>query len=334
MRTLPPPLRTRRTLLVFAATFGLLVAAGAVAMREVRALAWAHQEVPAVHAPDPSWFPVFFGRSTQLDHLVLWNDIGGAIENARKADVVFLGTSQMQFAIPTHEVRVFEKRTGLVAFSLALPFGESQSFAFALMEKFNIRPRLLVINAPAFFRGIESNGALQARNTSAWTARTTVWEERLAGLSWPIASRVFPSFVTPRSPRALLRSSTFGTWMPVHWPHTHLPTPRKSEKIDVEPSAVRRVRNVAAVRGAQLVLTCVPASLYDACARDPMLALARAVGAPVVLPRVDRPLWTGDFVHLCPLSGKRFGRALVRDLVKLDVVRALAREKRTRQPPS
>jgi hypothetical protein len=40
------------------------------------------------------------------------------------------------------------------------------------------------------------------------------------------------------------------------------------------------------------------------------------------------PLWTADVAHLCPLSGKIFGRALLRDLAQVDIVRSLAKDKR------
>lgn len=52
-----------------------------------------------------------------------------------------------------------------------------------------------------------------------------------------------------------------------------------------------------------------------------LIALAVAIGVPAVAPQVDR-LWTSDFIHLCPLSGKRFARALLRGVDTLDVLRA------------
>jgi hypothetical protein len=45
----------------------------------------------------------------------------------------------------------------------------------------------------------------------------------------------------------------------------------------------------------------------------------------MVTPTPDAPLWTGDLVHLCPLSGKRYGRAMLRELERVDAVRKIRR---------
>jgi hypothetical protein len=316
----------RRAALVFAATFLALVGAGFLGMRNVEWLEFAHQEVRSVRPVARPWFPVYFRGGTHLDHLVLWNEIGPSIENARRADVLFIGSSQMQFAIPPHEIAAFEKRTGLSAFSLALPFAEGYRFPLRLIEKFDLRPRVVVANIPVFFEPAESIVGIRTIESSRWSDLMTVFEERLAERVWPLASRVLPSFVTQRPDRAILRSSQDGTWWPIHWPHHHLPVSGTEAPLAWRGRWAREFHAAMAARGTELVLTCVPSTQFS-CSIFAAQPLATALKVPAVFPRVDGALYTTDVAHLCPLSGKRFGRALLRDLSRLDVVQALARER-------
>jgi hypothetical protein len=316
--------RAGRPLRVFGATFLLLVTVGFAGMRLVPELEFAHQEVPAIRPPDPSWVPVFFRGGAQLDHAIVWNDIGSSVDNVRRADVLFFGSSQMQFGLPPHELRAFERRTRLSAFSLALPFGEGATFALELIEKLDLRPRVAVVNVTAFFKDDETFAAAQVRGGSYWTAISTVWEERLAALAWPAASAVFPTFVTARPASALLRSTTDGTWLPVRWAHVHVPVATKAMPMKWSVASAIRFRAMLATRGVSIVLVCVP-DVEVPCSAEALRPLAVLMGASMVTPTPDAPLWTGDLVHLCPLSGKRYGRAMLRELERVDAVRKIRR---------
>ena len=314
-----------RAVCAFGATLGALVFAGGVGMRAVPALRFAHQEL-AVQRRNASWYSVFFRGGTQLDHTILWNGIGPSMANARQADIIFLGTSQVQFAVPDHEIRAFERRTGLRVFTMGLPFGEPYGFPLAMIEKFDLRPRIVVANVPGFFRQVESPNGRAIRDAGFWNGLTTVWEERLAARVWPVMSRILPTFATKRPRQSLLRSSRDGAWLPVDWPHAHIPvsTPSKPHPVEVDRAAVRRFRTALAMRAITPVFVCVPSAFRSPCDQATKETFGPAL---FVTPHADQPLWTGDLVHLCPLSGKLFGRALFRDLAKLDVVRALARSR-------
>ena len=109
-------------------------------------------------------------------------------------------------------------------------------------------------------------------------------------------------------------------WLPVNWTHRHGVTvsstglPREGVIVHA-----RGVRDALARRGTQLVLTCVPTGL-GGCSPAYARALADAIGVPAVTPPIEG-LWTTDGIHLCPLSGKRFARTLLRDLGKLEMLR-------------
>jgi hypothetical protein len=311
--------------LVFVATFATLVGFGFLGMRHVPSLGFAHQEVPAVRSTGP-WYPVFLRGGMQLDHTILWNDIDSAIDNARNADVLFVGSSHVQFALRPHEVGAFEKQTGLSAYSIAVPVG-GYEFPLALIEKFDLRPRIVVVELNLFAGEAETREGQRVRDAGRWNGLTTVWEERLAGRVWPTASRILPTFATPRWERALLRSTEDGTWRSLNWPHRHITIDSAQRLVAWRTRWVREFHAALAARGIGLVLTCMPTGglRCDPFAVQPM---ATALNVPAIVPRVRGPLWTTDFAHMCPLSGKRFGRALLRDLGRLDAVRAIARERR------
>jgi len=316
--------REGRAVGLFGALFVAVVVAGATAMQPTRALSFARQVTPALRYPDPSWFCVFHRGGAQLDHTYLWNDLASALAGARRADVIFLGSSRMGFALPLHELRAFEKRSRVRAFSLALPF-EPCVFPLEILEKFDLHPRVVVAEVDGFFSEERTIHATRVVTAGWWGGLTTVWEERLASVVWPLASPILPSFVTRRPPRYLLRSTTHGAWLPMSWPHRHFAA---TEPVQDAPTArvielARGVRDVLARRGAQLVLTCVPTA-QGGCAPAYARALADAIGVPAVAPRVDG-LWTSDFIHLCPLSGKRFARALLRGVGDLDALHAATR---------
>jgi len=322
----PPWWTTRvgRATILFGATFSALVAAGWVGMRHVHPLTLGRQEVPALIPPDPSWFPVLFRGGVQLDHVILWNGIGRTIENARRADVFFLGSSHIQFALSSRELRQFERRSGVTAFSLALPFGEGYEFPLRLIEKFDLRPRVVVVNLPGFFEATRTPGV---GSDVYWTALTTVWEERLAAAVWPSASRVLPSFITNRPAGAMLRSAEDGTWLTVQFPHGHWPVRLRPVPPKWQIRTARQFKDAMAARGTEVVLTCVP-STRDACDPSAVSRFASALGVRALVPRIDAQLWTIDFAHLCPLSGKRFARALLRDLAQLGTIRTIGRARR------
>lgn len=310
--------------LVFVATFATLVVAGAVGMRHVPGLAFARQQVPPIPSIAP-WVPVFVAGGAQLDHTLLWNDVDGSIANARRADVLFVGSSRLQFALPPHALSAFAKSSGLHMLSIAVP-GGGWEFPLALIEKYDLRPRLVVAEIDAF----QATGALtefrRVRDADRWAGFTEVWEARLAGVAWSIASPALPSFVTPRPSQVLLRSSENGAWWPIGWPHRHARVDLRKGKMRWHTATARQFQAALAARGTQLVLTCVPAT-FTPCDAVSARPLATALRAPGVFPGVER-LWAMDLTHLCPLSGKRYGRALTNDLRRLDVVRALARERR------
>ena len=74
-----------------------------------------------------------------------------AVEHLKKADVLFLGNSKAKRAFNGDAMyRYFETRDA-AAYNLAFGYGEFDLFPLALIKKYRLRPKVLIINADYFF---------------------------------------------------------------------------------------------------------------------------------------------------------------------------------------
>jgi hypothetical protein len=309
---------------VFGATFLALTLGGKWAVQHVDALAYARDAASVVHYPDSSWYVAFDG-GPQLDHYVLYYGLGQSIAHARAADILILGNSRVQFGFPDRVLRAFEARHGVSIFSMGFGFVEAHPFPLAIIRKFDLRPKLVLVNADGFFTDRESGFARAVRATGWWNAAKQVWEADASARALPVLTRVFPSLVARHAHPYLLRSSTTGAWLPMEWAHNDRPYVPSPFKEGIEPllPAARRFQEEMRERGAAMVLTCVPA-MYEWCTPTFVRALAARLGVPALLPRVEG-LKLGDKSHLCPVSARRFSRAVLKELAATEEFRRLAR---------
>jgi len=75
----------------------------------------------------------------------------GVVENMRAAQVLFLGNSRTQAAFSTEAMRSYFRQQGLRFFVLGFGYDEFSPFALALIRKWHLRPRVVVVNADPFF---------------------------------------------------------------------------------------------------------------------------------------------------------------------------------------
>jgi hypothetical protein len=95
---------------------------------------------------DGSWYQNYDLRSEIQDNDIFFHGIGHSIENARKADVIFLGTSQVLFAIDWKLFEKFESDHGVRMFDMAFAGVASGEFSWQLIQKWGLRPRLWIID--------------------------------------------------------------------------------------------------------------------------------------------------------------------------------------------
>jgi hypothetical protein len=82
------------------------------------------------------------------------------VENLRRADVVFVGDSELLIGFSEANVEEFFARRGIRYFLLGFGYGESSEFASAVLKKYAIKPKVMVLNIDPFFRHFRSAPAL------------------------------------------------------------------------------------------------------------------------------------------------------------------------------
>ena len=106
--------------------------------------------------------------------------IADALAHLKRADVLFLGNSRLMFAARPGVFDAFFTERGLRYYVLGFGFREADRFPLAIIEKFDLRPRVVVVNADGFFQNhlsdfartvIEGLGR-SARGSSAVEAET------------------------------------------------------------------------------------------------------------------------------------------------------------------
>lgn len=119
-----------------------------------------------------------------------------AVESLKKADVLFLGNSRMQFAFSTESaLRAFKDRATSGFHLLGFAYGENYLFPLAVMSKLKITPKALIVSVDdRFFLKTQSPAAFfvtaqrGARNNYEAKILKQLWHQRLCSESSPIRS--------------------------------------------------------------------------------------------------------------------------------------------------
>ena len=290
--------------------------------------------------PEQQWYLAWGREINHKDHYVLYYDIGVSIDHARRSDVLFLGNSRVLFGLPYGVMSPFFEGVGLRYFNMAFGHGETNVFPMRIIQKHDLRPKIVVVNADRFFTGIPSEfaqsvmpiyGGQNPHQVSGYydtiPRRRRFWEELKANLevktSFFVQDRlqaIFP-YLIPRdrtlteSP-LLYRSSVNGSWLELNWPSRNLPVRMRKKRHEISASHIEFARAFQTEmnrRGASLVLMLVQANQASA-SRAAQLAVALDV--PLIAPELDG-LTTSDGSHLSRESAKRFASAFLKEFQNL-----------------
>jgi hypothetical protein len=117
------------------------------------ALAWGfsggdHFAALPLHG-DRSWYRDFGGRTKPeiQDMDLFYHNVGESITNAREADVVVLGPSFVVYALDRGLLKAFETRHGIKIYDMAFIGIRGGEFSRRIIKRWNIRPKLWIINA-------------------------------------------------------------------------------------------------------------------------------------------------------------------------------------------
>lgn len=244
------------------------------------------------------------------DWLVYCQGLESIPELLKAPQVLFLGNSRAQFAFRQEFLQEFQRQTGLQAYTLG--FGnEGMSLAWHLIQRFDLRPRLVVIDADHFFTDRIGPLGQRAIDQSAWEARRTLMEDRVSWLVRRHLHRWIPQYSSTSDARwVIYRDYASGAWLVVTAPNDRSPVRLAPEKDEIHPETLaaalaflHRMRG----RGAEVVLTHIPGGITS---RKQVEQLAGKLGLPLLAPEVTG-LNTCDGSHLDEPSARRFCRAFL-----------------------
>ncbi|HEX2971107.1 MAG TPA: hypothetical protein VHP11_02170, partial [Tepidisphaeraceae bacterium] len=238
---------------------------------------------------------------------------------AKNADVLFLGNSRVMFALGQDELKPFFKRLGLSYYVMAFPYGEPSSFPQAIIRKYDLRPKWLVVNADPFFVKRTSPFARMVMAEDWWNA----WKFKLEmDLGFLVRSRLHQ--IVPCYDMTCPEEADWITFGSYRDGTTRVAVARGKaggfkkvpgrENTATKPQllvAARRFKKDMDRRGVRMVLTTLPP-------HSPKMAttLGAALGVPVVLPDVKN-LTTYDGGHLDRQSAARYASAFLAELEKV-----------------
>jgi hypothetical protein len=272
------------------------------------------------------WYLGYFNM--QVEQYAVYQNLDGAAEALKHADVLLVGDSLVLFSFQDREVlRKFFAARGLSYFLLAFSAEADEVFPEAIIRKFDLHPKLVIVNADAFFGMPPSPAASRAMTFGYLEA----WKSRFeAATSLAILSRVhriFPDLALSQwetHPQWIwYRAKSDGAMLPVAWRGTPKAISDSSPTDLVWQDARRRppsseelkdaqgFKDLLDSRGSKLVLTWIPPT-SGATARH----LASALRVPLVIPRANG-LSTIDGKHLDRESSTRFGASFLTALGKI-----------------
>ena len=279
-------------------------------------------DIPRFEVPSDSFFVEAAGDD--LSQMVLWHGLGDSIENARRADILFVGDSRMPVGLREEIIVPAAAALGLHVFSLACGHVGRVPFALELIRKHDLRPKIVVVvGGPHVFRNLWSAPEEQARKLTRWQA-WTAWIE--ADARWRLQS-----WLHARLPKIdwfdrdlianwiMYRSTRTGWLLPVVEPSSSIPigvAPDDPSYAWLLPVA-RELKQELDRRGALLVLSVVP---YHDTRTGHLPFLSHELGVPMVLPSFDGVL-TADGSHLSRSSAASYAEAFWSQFLALPEVR-------------
>lgn len=256
-----------------------------------------------------------------VDHHVLFFGLDDeAAEHLQAADVLFLGNSRLMFALRPAVVGPEFAARGLSYYALGFGFREADRFPLAIIRKFDLRPRFVVVNADGFFGGGLSAWAEAVNRDTPFAARKLRLEaeaaHRVRQAMQSVAPNWLSTFGRPGLGQAreldIYRSRVNGTWQMSPWPFTTAvftpPSPDGSALGRGERAAALAFKAEMDARGITLILTRVPTPQPHGGAGPARFAALLQVPLVVAEPRA---MTSADGSHLDSASAYDWSRAFM-----------------------
>lgn len=314
--------RRRRQWAYFAAgvTAALLLSAGArAALLRLDPGATAPEIVATQEPAASDAYYLAHDRGGHVDHHVLYHGTDPeATQNLRTSDVLLLGNSRLMFAFRRPDLRGFFPRHGLTYYVLGFGHREHDAFPRAIIRRYDLRPKLVIVNADRFFLGDQSPWADRVIDDSWFDAQKLWFEAETAHVVRRALHRWVPhvpDLVEGEREFIAYRSRMDGTWLVANkfsglGARMAADDGRPATPDEQKLRRAREFRQEVEARGGRLVLCLVPTPTAS---RSTAEWLARELGVPLIAPEPEG-LRTYDGSHLTPESAATFARAFFAEL--------------------
>lgn len=310
-------------MLVFGVVFSCLVAGTYAAWLTVPGLAGRIRHISLADRPLGDEYYLAHDRGGHLDHHALYHGTDPvAMRHLREADVLFVGTSRMMFALRAQVITPWAIAHGVTYYALGFGHRDGDEWVLDVIRRHDLRPKLVVANVDGFFGRPRSAWANRVRRDSMFGAAKLQLEGEIGHEARRAIHRVIPNWIDLYGRPGFAfgnefiayRSRENGVWRVSPWPAPSMAAPAMD--FGVEPvgdriaAPARAFKSELDRRGAQLVLTFVPTPASDG--GNPV-ALGELLGVPVVGMDVDG-LTSHDGSHLSEDSAVFWSRRLTQDL--------------------
>jgi hypothetical protein len=261
-------------------------------------------------------------RGGHVDHHVHYFGLDEvAIDALRRAEVLFLGNSRLMFALRPRVLDAYFAPRGLQYYVMGFGFREGAQFPMEILRRFDLRPRLVVVNADGFFGHEFSEWAREVINDNRFEAMKLQWENETAHEVRRFVHRLVPHWFDLFERPGLAdgdefiayRSRRNGTWRVSPWPSGDQAVPHGVPRGQAAPwtlDAARKFKRELEQRGSQLVLTFVPTPTPDT--RE-AAHVADELQVPLAAPMIEG-LTSHDASHLTEESAFIWSEGFVRTL--------------------
>lgn len=276
---------------------------------------------------NPGWYRDFGGRSIPQiqDQDVFYSNLGGSVDAAKNADIVFLGPSFVSYALDRQTLEDSRPLNPLKIYNMAFVGIRGGEFSRRVIERWKIRPRLWVINADDQFVHFFSND-LNVTLGPQKQPIAAVQRNRLRGyltvigrnLHWRIEDMIAAYQNGYFTPTGLYRSISDGDMGLDANPGFVAPGNKpmlsaRDPDCHTNSAVVDYARSFLDEVGGQVVLTLVPHS--QSCVQQ-AAELAKALNVELIAPPFDGLTTIDGGGHLDRYGAQKFTSYLAREIVK------------------
>jgi len=254
-------------------------------------------------------------RYGDYEHYAMYNATEPeAIDALGKADVLFLGNSNTQYAFSTQAVAQYFDHHSIPHYVMGFGQGAQSPVALAMIKKHALQPQMMVANIDPFF-STETNGTFQrvleggdALHTEfARKQKVQQWQARVCAE----ASSRWSRWACQGSADTLYRSKKNGHWLTDYYrENLQHPVSDSNDLIDTVDAAAKAANEF--INDTKIARECVILTVSPRTGTPAAFAkkLASTLQLPLIVPELDN-LVTIDHSHLDEQSAQRWSAAFI-----------------------